>query len=58
MAFAATVGTALRLLQDISGKFGKIIVGLIGIISGDERSQNYFYQRCLSQYQCGGYCVT
>ena len=31
-AFAATVGTALRLLQDNLGRIGKIIVGLIGIV--------------------------
>ena len=31
-AFAATVGTALRLLQDNMGRIGKIIIGLIGIV--------------------------
>lgn len=31
-AFAATVGTMLRLLQDNLGRIGKIIIGLIGIV--------------------------
>lgn len=31
-AFAATVGTILRLLQDNMGRIGKIIIGLIGIV--------------------------
>jgi hypothetical protein len=31
-AFAATVGTLLRLLQDNLGRIGKIIIGLIGIV--------------------------
>jgi hypothetical protein len=31
-AFAATVGTLLRLLQDNLGRIGKIIIGLIGIM--------------------------
>jgi len=31
-AFAATVGTILRLLQDNLGRIGKIIIGLIGIV--------------------------
>src|SRR5882757_544917 len=31
-AFAATVGTILRLLQDNLGKIGKIVIGLIGIV--------------------------
>jgi hypothetical protein len=31
-AFAATVGTALRILQDNLGSIGKIVTGLIGIV--------------------------